>query len=129
MNNRPIKFRVWDKATNRMFSPFSLFGEAMCFDLVSQWLMEFPNGKSSLERMNDVEVMQFTGLLDSEGKEIFEGDILQEQLANTRLKGKGICKQVLGGWKIFSYPDSSICWHGWGEKIIGNVFQNPELLA
>lgn len=129
MNNRPLKFRAWDRATSRMYPEFHLFGETACFDLLTQWLMEFPLGKTSLERMNDVEVMQFTGLKDSAGKDIFEGDILEEEVCNGSMRALGVCKQVLGGWKIFSHPNSSICWHGWGQKIIGNIFQHPHLLA
>lgn len=74
------------------------------------------------------EPQQYTGLTDSKGKEIYEGDILLEYIANETQTKLGICKEILGGWKIFAYPDSSICWHGWKQEVIGNIFENPELL-
>jgi uncharacterized phage protein (TIGR01671 family) len=68
---------------------------------------------------------QFTGLKDYKGADIYEGDILEELINNETAKQIGVCKQILGGWQIFA--DKS-CYHGWKHVIIGNIFDNPELL-
>lgn len=130
MNNRPIKFRAWDKATSRMYPEFHLLGETTCFDLLTQWLMEFPNGKASLERMGDVEVMQFTGLKDSAGKEIYEGDIVEYELSGYKYRdfifyeGASFMSGPLDKSAANPiYGVNSIC------AVIGNILGNPNLLT
>ncbi len=132
MNNRPIKFRAWYKPDFQTKSgPLKFIqvreGDSLWFVCEKDEGICYPFNIPFEDE--DWIVQQFVGLLDSEGKEIYEGDIIQELIANASLKAVGICQEVLGGWKIFSHPNSSICWHGWGEKVIGNIFQNQEFLT
>lgn len=144
MNNRPLKFRAYDKATNRMYPEFYLFGETTCFGLMEQWVMQFSNGKRFLERMEDVEAMQFTGLKDSAGKEIYEGDIVKvsadfsynEEDFESDSKIASIEFGPLGYSKApaFRFVSQGEDWDFYGGipseiKIVGNIFQNPELLT
>ena len=108
--NRELKFRVYIP-DHEKFCYFSL-GD---FDYSDRYLRQY-----------QYPVQQYTGLKDRNGKEIYEGDILEELIVNETQKALGVCKQVLGGWKIFSLNNT--CWHGWKQIVVGNIFENPELL-
>jgi uncharacterized phage protein (TIGR01671 family) len=74
--NRPIKFRVWDKDSNEM----------TIYDFSEQSFLEtYKNPqdstklkyRTSFDSYNENELMQFTGLHDCDGKDIFECDIVK----------------------------------------------------
>lgn len=71
--NRPIKFRVWHNAKKKWIhgpgDEVNLFGETI---LLGQF-MPVP-----IEELNDCVAEQFTGILDKNGKEIYEGDIIRD---------------------------------------------------
>ena len=141
MNNREIKFRIWDTFTKKMVATgYHVVGEVTVFSLIDQWAKEYRNPKSehSLDRYNDFIEMQYTGLKDKEGKEIYEGDFV-------KASGNGRVYQVkFGTYKSsFSeheddfehgffienenYPESSAGVETYAT-VIGNIFENPELL-
>src|SRR4051812_17759551 len=82
---RTIKFRAWDKANNKFHYDFDLTSQ---FDGRISWNYE-------TTELTDIELMQFTGLLDKNGKEIYEGDILKHLDG-----GKGEVVWGVAGWIV-----------------------------
>lgn len=119
MTQRQIKFRVWDKNQKIMFyfDNLEFNSEYNLLAFGCDWKKYgFSFGSLSLE--DDAPVMQFTGLLDKNGKEIFEGDIVKS-----------------GNYerKVFEveYTDcgfSPFAEAYFGCEVIGNLYESPELL-
>lgn len=123
---REIKFRAWDKNNKKILSVFS-------FDM---------NGavetKEGTHQVGTTELMQFTGLKDKNGKEIYEGDIVQIQhpcwTETTQVKffeGTFFCEQLKKHPKNESKSCPSfrdISRSNWKLEVIGNIYKNPELL-
>ena len=76
-------------------------------------------------------VMQFTGLLDKQGKEIYEGDIVECEQLGQKQKGKVIFRKGMWSWEFEKGKDSWLyeCVKQWKGEIIGNIYENPELLG
>ena len=108
MNN--LKFRAWDKRQKRMAYGVDVrHGEPMWGGSV--W--------------NGAPLMQSTGLFDKNGKEIYEGDIVQNEFLSVN-------KIVFadGGFKVTSGTSVGNYLGHFVEnlEVIGNIYENPELL-
>ena len=130
--SRVLKFRAWDKVAKKYLYPwphgFHILGETTCFDTIGMELKKRNPEKTVLDMLNDVEIEQFTGLLDKSGKEIYEGDIIET-------KGRHNCKAVVE----YKAPSFRYIWSdgittidnvvGWNDfEVIGDIHSNPELL-
>jgi len=128
---RKIKFRAWDKKTSNIF----YHDEIYWFNRVSIKGYEHYQDVvlSTLLSDSDFILMQYTGLKDKNGKEIYEGDILKHPNNNTLFEIKYI-KEYCGFRAVYDrniYNHSAIILQI-GDKgqaeIIGNIYENPELL-
>lgn len=145
------KFRAWDKYLKKMFHNVNpIFDDDGNLDFI---IYEYGNTGYNMieidvkkwdsamlyhyERAIPVELMQYTGLNDSNGVEIFEGDLLSIQIVRDAKKTVTIVfedgafgvKDELFGWgygKEF-YPLKTII-NNHKVEIIGNIHENPELL-
>jgi len=135
---KKLKFRVWDKRRKVMFSD----NDDVVVDLSGRiWetaVGDFEGGGSWLK---DCVVMQFTGLKDKNGKEIYEGDILKWTNEFPALgEPKEIVRKVKwdtyygAGWNFGeSWKDGEKRWSYRKPQpeeieVIGNIYENPELL-
>lgn len=114
---RDIKFRAWDKKSKTMgyTEPLQIGGDYIGPNLAA-WFegMDFP------ERDVDGVIMQYTGLKDKNDVEIYEGDILQDKSWPDDNKALGVMTWENWGWSQF-HPLERF-------EIIGNIYENPELL-
>lgn len=129
--NREIKFRCWikpyykfDKCKKdyRMIYPHLEKNNWYVIDCQSQTLMEGEGGIISDYKMY---LQQFTGLHDKNGKEIYEGDILNGSQYNN---GIYIVKDLRDLYS--ENNDSEYSNFNFVEncEVIGNIFENPELI-
>lgn len=123
---REIKFRAWDKALKTMsYSPLHSIGFDGKLYYGNADFKDYP-----------VELMQFTGLHDKNGKEIWEGDIVkcQQGCSHEVMWDKEIGGTFGGGmpgWYLKGLIKSGGRGYAWTgeEEIIGNIYENPELLT
>ena len=128
--NRTIKFRAWD-------------GERMIYDVqniydtiirlktsdgedVDQCDTKLPcvSDFGALLSCENVPIMQFTGLMDKNGKEIYEGDIVKNGFGSTY-----VIESCVGG---FHCVDDGFV-HAFSVlnqncEVIGNIHENPDLI-
>lgn len=86
----------------------------------------------------DLVIEQFTGLLDRNGKEIYEGDIITETIDDSGYKiiqiyevywDEDMLNFGIRGTKDFNYNLHDELWEtNASREVIGNVHENPELL-
>ena len=122
---REIKFRAWVKDRKEIF-------EVILINYVTKkvtYLFERVGDLLNIrhEKFNDTELMQYTGLKDKNGKEIYEGDIFYTgskkilyivEWIDCGLKGRQIKNK---SWVGLDYWKDDI-------EVIGNIYENPELM-
>lgn len=128
MKNRVIKFRVWDG--EKMYT-FDNHAYDLIYNDICGWGIapNTPNYKGpwlagdSSDKHDESVMMQYIGLKDKHGKEIYEGDIITYDLAEgLDQPEKKNLKEVV---KISAYGAVSIYYQN--IKVIGNIYENPEL--
>jgi uncharacterized phage protein (TIGR01671 family) len=121
---REIKFRAWDTEDKKFENYFQMnnLGILATFDpMIAEW-GRVKDGRYIL--------MQYTGLKDKNGKEIYEGDVVRDcDTSDCVFEVKWHDKAV--GYYMpdefdeeYAYPMSQV-----KLEVIGNIYENPDLLA
>lgn len=130
------RFRAWDVLAEKMID------EILMISFVRREIIgKFSDGSTSVplkfedERNGeDVILMQSTGLKDKNDKEIFEGDVVRQVRTQPTTENEtitGVVTMLEGAWLIMNDCEqlASYLWSETDEnEIIGNIYENPELL-
>jgi len=123
---REIKFRAWLKDTNEMIEVEDIrLNKPFMINTTSAWRLE-----------DEIILMQYTGLKDKNGKEIYEGDIVTigiDEIPPFFTKGKVVYSppafvlECEDGMErslelLLDYSSEEVL------EVIGNIYENPELL-
>ena len=123
---REIKFRAWDYKQNVMLHQEDWTKE---FDTKAFWTNVLTGSEP------DKDVMQYTGLKDKNGVEIYEGDVLGG-LYGLVVKWCDKCKSI----ELFDPNEKVYCYQCNGDlfwydvavdddlEVLGNIYENKELL-
>ena len=139
MKNQKIKVRVWSKPLERFLTK-------------DEWFLDFDGDLYFIEHDEDSNqwhvrvheesyvVQQYTGLKDSKGKEIYEGDVVKIiydkaigevyfdfNLGAFRLKDKSSKSYPITTYR-FDEANKPIGLVNVADEVIGNIFENSELL-
>ena len=116
---RVIKFRAWNKKMKIMKEVFAINMTVPCYSVGVH--LENPTWFE-----DEIELMQFTGLLDKNGKEIYEGDILRRKDGTVAgwVEYDGGCPLIFHSKTNSDYITKLNFF-----EIIGNIYESPELLT
>ncbi|HFI0514128.1 TPA: YopX family protein [Streptococcus suis] len=127
------KLRAWEPYCKKMFANDQIIiwngnvyvndADKITVDNIKGWSID------------DKYIMQSTGLFDVNGKEIFEGDVIVAMSQGVKATGE-VKRRIDGYWLMYPSFQNREFWHivenvdtgETGVEIIGNIYQNPELL-
>lgn len=112
---REIKFRGWNKNEKKMCKV-----NRIDYLLKEVILDGFPAPMNDVLYFREVELMQYTGLKDKNGKEIYESDILRDTDGD----------YIEMTWRESIEPFPIVYWGDIDDyEVVGNIYENPELLT
>ena len=125
------KFRAWSKLASRMYIVNGLH-----FD---RGMVQYANNDNAIRfiKLENIILMQSTGLHDKNGKEIFEGDVIAIEVDDTGMpiNARVFQNSKIGVLMFHVFEDNEdvpmvelLEDHSVAFEIIGNIYENPELL-
>jgi len=131
---REIKFRGWDTILKSMVEVFTIHWNSDNEIIGGYFLNKYGEENTFDTELQKLELMQFTGLKDRNGKEIYEGDICRfgsGRIKEIEYKGGGFGFQPDKEWRT-----EFVSFSGHNEfkilmehiEVIGNIYETPKLL-
>lgn len=122
-NNNRFKFRVWEHHNNK----FSDYPHGFCLD--KNFTLSIPNDSFDGE-IRKFTIQQWTGLIDKNGAEVYEGDIIKYSMS---LMYQVVWDNLYASFKFPTITRQDGMYHitiGQVRNesvVIGNIFENKEL--
>jgi uncharacterized phage protein (TIGR01671 family) len=138
--SREIKFRVWDGVTMTFPSIIGINMENFSWNQTRSYLHNSQEWSGDDGFISNPKLMQYTGLRDKKGVDIYEGDLYQVA-GNKIYEVKYIDKKQVNSGGFETYGACFVLWisedlffpfdeyameHG---KVIGNIYSNPEAVG
>lgn len=134
---REIKFRAWDKVNKKVRKVMSL---DFYTTRSSEVTLVSDDGDAYLRYFEQIELMQYTGLRDKNGAEIYEGDIVE--IVQPKQSNMWMGSSLLSShswenkyrnvvqWQNDNNPrwDGLLVWGGGTIEVLGNIYEHPELI-
>lgn len=123
-----LKFKVWDNVNKCWADLTGLAIDCQTGDLWCDWVDALcVNGES--RDTKEFTIVQSTGLLDKNGVEIYEGDVVLRYDTNGKTRQMIVVWNQDGcGWsvkdEIYSMALSKLC----KLEVVGNIYESPELV-
>ena len=117
---REIKFKAFLVESKTMTNSFGIFTMDGNYNIQEKIVIYPEDG--------DI-IMQYTGLKDKNGVEVYEGDILSNEYPYKTFE-VGVVEYLEDGF-VVNYGNDEICYLGStkdNREVIGNIYENPELI-
>ena len=140
---REIKFRAWDKKNKKMLYPGNEWYDICCGGVEGVLAIPHSTVYDGVENKSKEWIpMQYTGLKDKNGREIYEEDIVKFKLLTRDGENRGIgiveWNDIERAWvvKVIKSDSGMPIWKYYllgfikdeQLRVIGNIYENPELL-
>ena len=126
---RDIKFRAWDKKYNEMIPDLICFYKDGGISHNNHFNSDISPFRGYMWDSRNLEIMQYTGLKDKNGIEIYEGDIIKVNGNLYEVWHSGLAFGLIDKNKDFFEYMCQLCdMNGKVYEVIGNIYKNPELL-
>jgi uncharacterized phage protein (TIGR01671 family) len=136
---REIKFRAWHTALKKMFSAEEMAEDQLTLLTIGKFINVSSESTKLSVIIDEMIPLQFTGLKDENGKEIYEGDVVKDSFDrimqvkwwNYRLCWVAISETNFHHADLFDWCEKDENYDRTDVarvQVIGNIHENPELL-
>lgn len=128
--SREIKFRAWNKDSKEWVDDISQ--QVLQIYLGMDGEIIATDGDNIWNNIENLELNQYTGMKDKDGKEIYEGDLLEHDdfdgIAWATYEPNEVVYDDEEGIVCFKNDSPNLLSYYRNLKVVGNIYENPELL-